>query len=249
MNERILVAEDDPAILAGIADLLRIEGYEVEEAADGSAALERFRSVKPDLALLDVMMPKINGYDVCRAIRRDDPVTPVVMLTAKGEEIDRVVGLELGADDYVVKPFGMAELLARVRAALRRGGLGRGPGRDASASPGTAPELAFGDTSVDFAGMTGSKRGVPFSLTPKETELLRCLVKYEGRVVSRETLLEEVWEIDPDYDITTRSVDQHISRLRQKIETDPANPRYLHTTHGAGYRFERKAGRAGEKTG
>ena len=237
MNERILVAEDDSAILAGVADLLRIEGYDVEEATDGAAALERFRGHKPDLVLLDVMMPRMNGYDVCRAIRKEDPVTPVVMLTAKGEEIDKVVGLELGADDYIVKPFGMAELLARVRSALRRGGLGRENGKEATAGPEAASKLAFGDTTVDFASMTGSKAGAAFSLTPKETELLRCFAKNEGKVVSRETLLEEVWDIDADSDITTRSVDQHVARLRQKIEQDPANPQYLHTVHGAGYRF------------
>ena len=240
MNERILVAEDDPAILAGLSDLLRIEGYDVAEATDGAAALERFRSAKPDLVLLDVMMPKMSGYDVCRAIRKEDAVTPVVMLTAKGHEVDKVVGLELGADDYIVKPFGMAELLARVRSALRRGGLGRENGKDATVEPEGTSKLEFGDTTVDFGSMTGNKAGAAFSLTPKETELLRCFVKNEGRVVSRETLLEEVWDIDADSDITTRSVDQHVARLRQKIEKDPANPRHLHTVHGAGYRFERK---------
>ncbi|GHS89868.1 DNA-binding response regulator [Synergistales bacterium] len=231
LNNLILVAEDDPAILAGVADLLTIEGYAVETAIDGASALERFRSLSPDLVLLDVMMPEMNGYDVCRAIRAVDSATPVLMLTAKGEEIDKVIGLELGADDYIVKPFSMAELLARVRSALRRGALAK-----KGARPRHLSRLRLcDDTSVDFDSMTGRKGAASFSLTPKEAELLRFLAMNESKVVSRETLLETVWGVDCD--ITTRSIDQHIARLRQKIEGDPANPRFLHTVHGAGYRF------------
>ncbi|MDR1944093.1 MAG: response regulator transcription factor [Synergistaceae bacterium] len=231
MNERILVAEDDSAILVAVADLLRIEGYRVEEASDGLSALERFRDSRPDLVLLDVMMPGMSGYDVCREIRREDPATPVLMLTAKGAEVDRVVGLELGADDYIVKPFGVSELVARVRAALRRSAI------SGAAAGEKLPALQIGELSVDFEGMTGCLGGRRFSLTPKETALLRRLVLDEGRVLSRETLLETVWGIDPDCDVSTRSVDQHIARLRQKIERDPANPRIIKTAHGAGYRF------------
>lgn len=230
MNETILVAEDDPAILAGVSDLLSLEGYRVETAADGEAALAQYRAARPDLVLLDVMMPKMSGYDVCREIRREDPVTPVLMLTAKGAEVDRVVGLELGADDYVVKPFGMAELLARVRSALRRGAL--------SANVGASPDaIEIGDATVDFARMTVTRGGQTCALTPKETALLKYLTERAGRVVSREALLSAVWGIDCE--ITTRSVDQHMLRLRQKIEPDPSNPVFLHTAHGAGYRFER----------
>lgn len=231
MKERILVAEDDRAILTGVADLLESEGYEVVPAGNGAEALDLYRRHAPDLVLLDVMMPKMSGYDVCRAIRGENAVVPVVMLTAKGQEVDRVVGLELGADDYIVKPFGMAELLARVRAGLRRGALASGPAR---ASAGNA--ISFGDVTVDFGAMAGKKSGTPFSLTPMETGLLRFLAAREGMVASRETLLEEIWGVDCD--VTTRTVDQHVARLRQKIEDDPSRPRFLLTAHGAGYRFD-----------
>jgi DNA-binding response OmpR family regulator len=229
MNELILVAEDDPAILSGVADLLTLEGYAVETVADGACALDRFRSLAPDLVLLDVMMPKINGYDVCRAIRRENPAIPVLMLTAKGEEIDRVIGLELGADDYIVKPFSMAEFLARVRAALRRGALSK-------STPGVPDKLRLGGALIDFGSMTGRRGDVSFSLTPKETALLRFLAANEGKAVSREALLETVWGIDCE--ITTRSIDQHMVRLRQKLEDEPSAPRFLHTVHGVGYRLE-----------
>ena len=233
MNERLLVAEDDPAILTGLADLLRLEGYDVEEAADGLKALELFQKQRPGLVLLDVMMPKMNGYDVCRAIRRTDSVTPVLMLTAKGQEVDKVIGLELGADDYIVKPFGMAELLARVRAALRRGALAE----SSRVAPETISVLKLDEVAVDFESMTGRRGNATFPLTPKESALLRFLAANEGKAVSRDTLLECVWGIDCE--ITTRSVDQHMVRLRQKLENDPANPRFLHTVHGVGYRFEK----------
>ena len=230
MNERILVAEDDPSILTAVADLLESEGYGVETAMDGTTALDLFRSSPPDLVLLDVMMPGMNGYDVCRAIRGQDARVPVVMLTAKGQEVDKVVGLELGADDYIVKPFGMSELLARIRAALRRGALAHEP------LPGAAVSLSadFGDVSVDFEAMSGQKGGTQFFLTPKEAALLRFLLDHGGKVVSREVLLEEIWGIDCE--VTTRTVDQHVVRLRQKIEDDPSRPYFLQTAHGAGYR-------------
>jgi DNA-binding response OmpR family regulator len=183
--------------------------------------------------LLDVMMPKMSGYDVCRAIRREDPTTPILMLTAKGEEIDRVIGLELGADDYIVKPFGMAELLARVRSALRRGALSKAAGPADLSGP---SRLRLGDAVVDFGSMTGHRGNVPFTLTPKESALLQCLAANGGRVVSREALLETVWGIDCE--ITTRSIDQHMVRLRQKLEEDPSAPRFLHTVHGVGYRLD-----------
>jgi DNA-binding response OmpR family regulator len=238
MNEKILIAEDDPAILAGVSDILALEGYEVIRAQDGLAALELYRAVSPDLLLLDVMMPGMSGYDVCRAIRRGDGLTPVLMLTAKGEEIDKVVGLELGADDYIVKPFGMAELTARVRSALRRGALGKGkknPSPDEAVCPSV---LRAGGAEADFDSMTvRSPSGEVFSLTRKETEILRYLASRPGKAVSRDDLLEAVWGIDPDSDITTRSVDAHIARLRQKIEINPAEPQVILTVHGTGYKF------------
>jgi DNA-binding response OmpR family regulator len=231
-RKKILVAEDDPAILAGVADLLRLEGYEVIEARDGRMALELFRSLRPGLVILDVMMPFISGYDVCREIRREDPSTPILMLTAKTAEADRVVGLELGADDYIVKPFGMAEFVARVRAAFRRAAI------SGTAHTGQTPSrLEAGGTRVDFDSMTGIRGSEPFSLTPRENALLRHFAANEGRVLSRDELLEAAWDIDADCGITTRSVDQHVARLRQKIESDPSNPKLIITVHGAGYRF------------
>ena len=231
-----MIAEDDCAILTGVADLLESEGYEVESARDGLAALERYRAVQPDLVLLDVMMPGMNGYDVCRAIRAENRFIPLLMLTAKGGEIDKVIGLELGADDYIVKPFGMAELLARVRSALRRGALSKGtPAKET-----VSPPFSFGDVVVHFESMTGQKNGVEFALTPKEAALLRFLMEREGKVVSRNTLLDDVWGIDCE--VTTRTVDQHVVRLRQKIEDDPSRPVFLCTVHGAGYRFVREQG-------
>ena len=228
MSCTILIAEDDPAILAGVADILKLEGYNVLEASDGRAALELYRSELPGLVLLDVMMPEMNGYDVCRAIRRSDEGTPIVMLTAKGEEVDKVVGLELGADDYIVKPFGMAELTARVRSALRRASRGKN----------CEPALRIGGVTIDFDAM-GIKKdsGETYALTPKENELLKYFASHPGKVISRETLLEAIWGIDPDSDITTRSVDTHIAHLRQKIEENPSDPKFLLTAHGAGYRF------------
>lgn len=236
MEEKILVAEDDPAILSGVVDLLALEGYFVEEAKDGAAALGRFRSFHPDLVLLDVMMPKMSGYDVCRAIRREDLVIPILMLTAKGEEIDKVIGLELGADDYIVKPFGMAELLARVRSSLRRKAWSRQSGSLGKEEAESPLVLQMAEVTIDFGSMRGMQNKIPFSLTPKEMALLRTLVENKGKVVPRELLLEIVWGVDCD--ITTRSIDQHMARLRQKVETDPARPRFLHTVHGVGYRFE-----------
>lgn len=233
MKERILVAEDDRAILTGVADLLESEGYEVIPAGNGAEALELYRQRPPDLVLLDVMMPEMSGYDVCRAIRGENPVVPVVMLTAKGQEVDRVVGLELGADDYIVKPFGMAELLARVRAALRRGALAAG-----AKESGEESSLAFGNVWVDFDAMAGSRGGSPFALTPRENALLRFFADREGKVLSRDVLLEDVWGIECD--VTTRTVDQHVVRLRQKIEDDPSSPVHLLTVHGAGYRFRKE---------
>jgi DNA-binding response OmpR family regulator len=239
VNEHILIAEDDPAILAGVSDLLVLEGYSVTEAADGRSALELYRQRRPDLVLLDVMMPLMSGYDVCRAIRREDSLTPIVMLTAKGEEIDKVVGLELGADDYIVKPFGMAELTARVRAAIRRGELSHGGGAENLDGRGNIPaSLKIGETVINFESMSVIRGGRPCQLTHKETELLKCLVAKRGKAVPREELLETVWGIDADCDVTTRSVDQHIARLRQKIEENPGTPRALHTVHGVGYRFD-----------
>ena len=229
MKQRILVVEDDQAILTGLVDLLEEEGFAVLQATDGVAALARHSQEKPDVILLDLMIPEKNGYDVCREIRRTDPHTPIVMLTAKGEEVDKVVGLELGADDYVVKPFGVNELLARIRAVLRRN-----HSRAARAAGEEGP-LRFGDVVVDPRTLRGSKAGRTFDVSRREMALLRLFASRQGEALDRAVLLEEVWGVR--YEGTTRTLDQHVALLRKKIEDDPAHPRYITTVHGTGYRF------------
>ena len=229
MKQRILVVEDDAAILTGVADLLEGEGFAVVTAVDGTAALARYGEARPDLILLDIMIPEKSGLDVCREIRRTDSLTPIIMLTAKGEEVDKVVGLELGADDYVVKPFGVNELLARVRACLRRG----------RARPGADPReegpIEFGSVSVDPRTLKGKKGAKEFDVSPRECKLLRLFVSREGEALDRSLILEQVWGVR--YEGTTRTLDQHVAGLRKKIEENPAAPRHITTVHGVGYRF------------
>jgi DNA-binding response OmpR family regulator len=227
MKKRILVVEDDPAILTGLVDLLQGEGFAVEQALDGAAALARHAEARPDLVLLDVMIPEKSGYEVCREIRRTDASTPVIMLTAKGEEVDKVVGLELGADDYVVKPFSAKELLARVRAVLRRG-------KPRESERDDRP-IRFGDVSIDPRTMRGTKRDRAFDISRRELSLLRLFTSREGEALDRITLMDEVWGVR--YEGTTRTLDQHMAGLRKKIEDDPAHPRHFTTVHGTGYRF------------
>ncbi len=227
-REKILVVEDDSAILTGLSDLLTGEGFAVEAARDGQAALASYRADRPSLVLLDLMIPQVSGLDVCREIRRADPLTPILMLTAKGQEVDKVVGLEMGADDYIVKPFGVAELVARVRAALRRAAARAAGAKDMSV-------LAFGDVRIDPRTFTGRKAGRDFEVTAREIELLRFFLRHDGEVVERFTLLDEIWGVR--YEGTTRTLDQHIAKLRQKIEDDPAAPRHIQTVYGVGYRF------------
>jgi len=229
---RVLVAEDDDRIREGLVDTLESEGYEVLQAGDGAAAVEIFHRESPDLVLLDVMMPVKSGYDVCREIRGKDERTPIIMLTAKGEEVDKVVGLQLGADDYVTKPFGIHELLARVTAALRRGRL----------SPTTeeAPPLPevfeFGPVRINRKTYRCTRNGKTLDLTARELKLLEVFFRHPGEVLSRNDLLNAVWGID--YFGTTRTLDQHVAQLRKKIESNPASPEVLTTVHGVGYRFE-----------
>jgi DNA-binding response OmpR family regulator len=240
VKTRILVVEDDPAILLGLADLLESEGFAVERASDGAAALASFAGAPPDLVLLDIMIPEKSGFDVCRQIRKADSVTPIIMLTAKGEEVDKVVGLELGADDYVVKPFGANELLARVRACLRRA-RPREAGVAAAEQPdsgrGSEP-LSFADVTIDPRTLIGRKGQREFPVTLREVRLLRLFLEREGEALDRLTILDIVWGIR--YEGTTRTLDQHIAALRKKIEEDPANPRFITTVHGVGYRFAAK---------
>lgn len=226
---RVLVVEDDAHIRAGLVDALESEGYAAVSAADGKQGLAQARQQKFDLILLDIMMPGLSGYDVCREIRRRDRVTPVIMLTAKGEEVDKVVGLELGADDYVTKPFGVRELLARVAAVLRRS-------RTVEAATDDLPaELRFGDVVVSRKTFTGRRGREEFPVTAREMKLLEVLARHAGEVVSRDRLLNEVW--GTEYYGTTRTLDQHIAQLRKKIEKSPDEPVLLLTVHGVGYRL------------
>jgi DNA-binding response OmpR family regulator len=222
---RILVVEDDAAILRGLRDNLAAESYEVITAADGAEGYRLSRERDPDLIILDLMLPKLSGYEICRKLRDEGSHVPILMLTARGDEADRILGLDLGADDYVSKPFSVRELLARVRAILRR------------SDPHKAPieQLNFGDVVVDFPQYEARKKGQPVEMTPKEFGVLRYLAARAGEVVHRQELLEEVWGYE-NYP-TTRTVDNHIASLRAKLEDDPAEPRHLLTVHGVGYKF------------
>lgn len=230
----ILVAEDDSNILEGLVATLTSEGYEVTPVPDGEQALHHFKNNRYDLILVDIMMPGINGYDLCREVRAQDQNIPIIMLTAKGEEIDKVVGLQLGADDYITKPFGVHELLARIAAVLRRSKAG--PDR-LNKEP-EAPEcFSFGRSEVDVRQFRAVAGESIIDLSEKEIKLLQFFHSRPDEVLSRDLLLNTIWGID--YYGTTRTLDQHIAQLRKKIEPDPGKPRYIKTVHGVGYRYER----------
>ena len=222
---RILIVDDEPELVRGLEDNLRFEGYQTTSATNGEDAVTLALSDGPDLILLDVMMPKVSGWDVCRTLRAKGIDVPIVMLTARGEEVDRVRGLELGADDYVTKPFSLRELLARVRAILRR----PGPRRKFE-------EFAFGDVRIRLRGRQVFKAGEEMRLTRKEFDLLVFLVEHRGEVITRERLLDEVWGFERFP--TTRTVDTHILRLRRKFEADLDHPSHILTVHGQGYKFQ-----------
>jgi two-component system alkaline phosphatase synthesis response regulator PhoP len=222
---RILVVEDEPGIALGLEDDLRTEGYEVEVAVDGAAAASRARETAFDLILLDIMLPGRDGFDICRELRRAGLRMPILMLTAKTQEAEKVMALELGADDYVTKPFGTKELRARVKALLRR------------ASDSTnAPCYRFGDVELNVSRGEMRRNGTPVELTATEFRLITYLVRSSGRVLSREQLLDAVWGAGTF--ASDRIVDNHIANLRKKIEADTANPRYLKNVRGLGYRFD-----------
>jgi len=222
---RILVVEDEAAIARILLDNLIFEGYEAEAVADGAEGLERALAWRPDLILLDVVLPTLDGYEVCRRLRAQGAATPIIMLTARGEEVDKVLGLELGADDYVTKPVGVRELMARVKAVLRRG----------ESAPAASAVLAFGKARIDFDRYEASVEGRAVHLSPKAFGVLRLLWESRGRALTRGQILEQVWgyEVYP----TTRTVDNHIAELRHHLEADPAQPRHILTVHGVGYRF------------
>ena len=231
MSIRVLIAEDDANLRQGLIDLLEGEGYTVFPAGDGQQALECFRAEAPDLVLLDVMMPELSGYDVCREIRKHDSRTPIIMLTAKGEEIDKVVGLELGADDYVTKPFGLHELRARITAVLRRS-------RQNQQEPtrNLPEQFHIGLALIDRKGYQATLGQQSHSLTSREMKLLEVFHARPNEVLSRNDLLNAAWGID--YFGTTRTLDQHIAQLRKKVEPDPASPQCLLTVHGVGYKLQ-----------
>ena len=223
--KRILLVEDEPGIVLTLTDRLAREGYAVDSAADGESGLERASKEPFDLLLLDLMLPRMSGFDVCRELRKRGIETPVIMLTARGQVVDKVVGLKLGADDYVTKPFEMAELLARVEAHLRR----------VPATPHPAEGYVFGDIRVDFRRAEATKDGQPLDLSAREFQLLRYFLEHRGATLTREELLNEVWGYNSMP--STRTVDVHVAWLRQKIEPNPRHPQFILTVHGMGYKF------------
>ena len=225
--KRILVIEDEPQMRLGLCDNLELEGYEVETAVDGDEGLQKAGAFAPDLIILDVMLPKKNGFDVCRDLRARAVSTPIVMLTARSAETDKVLGLELGADDYVTKPFSITELLARVRAVLRRTGTGE-------PKPPTAA-MRIGDLEIDFKLHQARRGKVRIEFTAREFDLLRYFVQHTGQVVTREQILNEVWGYEEFP--TTRTIDNFVAKLRQKIERAPHAPEHILTIHGSGYKF------------
>ena len=232
MARTILVVEDDPTLRETLVDALEVEGFRVVSAADGRAALTRFRADQPDLVLLDLMLPELSGIEVCRIIRAESGV-PIVMLTAKDSELDKVVGLELGADDYVTKPFSLRELSARIRALFRRS--------EQIATPEAAlPSIVdLGRVQVDLAGHRLLRDGKPLAIKPKAFELLAFLLRHPGQAFTRDQLLEHVWGYD--YAGETRTVDVHVHWLRSTLEEDAAAPQFIHTVRGVGYVFRRPA--------
>jgi two-component system response regulator MtrA len=228
---RILLVEDNDDLAFGLRRTLEAEGYAVEVAVDGPAGI-RAAETRPDLVILDVMLPGVDGFGVLRAMRERGLHAPVLMLTARGEEADKVYGFRLGADDYVTKPFGLSELIARVAALLRRA---RAAAPNASTDDG-AESLGFGDVAIDVRGRSVARSGERVALTPKEFDLLLAFVRRPGVVLSRVTLLRDVWGHAPD--ILTRTVDIHVAELRRKLEPVPARPRHLMTVWKAGYRFD-----------
>jgi len=220
----ILVIEDDPAIRLGLRKSLGFEGYDVREAADGERGLELVFEQRPDLVVLDLMLPRVNGFEVCRTIRKHDPTIPILILSAKDQESDKLMGFDLGADDYVTKPFSTRELVARVKAALRR-----------STPGGEGAAFEFRQMQVDFPGQRVLVDGKQVDVSNREFRLLRFRIENRGRVVSRDQILNKVWGYD--YEGTARTIDNFINKLRSKIERDPQDPEIILTVRGVGYKF------------
>lgn len=232
---KILIAEDDLHIRQGLSDLLSQEGYEIETAENGKIALELFQKQKPQFVILDIMMPEMDGYSVCREIRAVDNDIPIIFLSAKSEEIDRVIGLELGADDYISKPFGTREVVARIRAITRRFLKTSAPA-SSTATETQAVSFKFGELEVLPNELRAKKGSVCLDLSLREIKVLQTLAKHQGEVVSRDLLFNECWGYD--HMPNSRTLDQHISKLRKLIEDNPADPQLIKTVHGVGYRYE-----------
>jgi DNA-binding response OmpR family regulator len=228
-GEKILVVEDEPAVARGLIYGLESEGFQVQWAEDGKSALELVRQRDPHLLLLDIRLPDISGFDVCGQLRKEGKILPIIILTARDEEVDKILGLELGADDYIVKPYSIREVISRIRAQLRRS-----YGELATASIGR--RYRFGDIDVDFEQFMVLRGGEPVSLTPTEFKLLRYLIQQRNLPISRQKLIEAIWGYDSDVE-SERTVDVHIRHLRTKLEENPAKPRWIITVRGIGYKF------------
>ncbi|MEN8148640.1 MAG: response regulator transcription factor [Planctomycetota bacterium] len=223
--ETILIIEDDPSILLGLQKNLEFEGYRVLIAKDGEEGLSMAFDNSPDLILLDIMLPHVNGFEICRSVRKHEPTVPILIISAKDQEIDKIMGLDLGADDYITKPFSVKELLARVKAAFRR----------TRALEGEDRPFLFGRVEVDYVGRELRVDGEPIECTPKEFDLLRFLIRNKGRVLSRDQILNKVWGYD--YYGTPRTIDNFVQKLRQKVENDAQAPDHIQTVRGIGYKF------------
>ena len=223
---RILIIEDEQDMLTGLEHNLRFEDYEPITAMDGKEGLEKWKGESPDLVLLDLMLPKMSGLDVLKKMRKEGDKTPVIILTAKGLETDKVMGLELGADDYLTKPFGLRELLARIKAVLRR-----------TEDEKPADRYTFDEFTFDFRAMEAYDGDKEMELTKREFEIMRIFLRRPGEAISRQDLIAELWEIEGDYYPTTRTIDNYIVKLRKKLHDDPEDPKYIHTIHGIGYKF------------
>jgi DNA-binding response OmpR family regulator len=225
MNKKILLVEDEKDMVTGLKFNLEARDYTVIVAYDGETGYQKALSEKPDLVILDIMLPKLNGYEVCKSLKKEIPDLPIIMLTAKSQESEIVTGLELGADDYITKPFSVLELLARIKALFRR-----------IKSGSEIPEMhRFGDLEINFKKYEARKKGKPIKLSPREYELLKWFIEREGEIVSRDELLNQVWGYDSFPN--TRTIDTHIAKLRHKIEDNPEEPKLIVTIHGIGYKF------------
>jgi len=226
MPKKILVVEDEPGILVSLRDEFESEGYTVHTAESGDKALEMAAKQRPDLIILDIMLPVLNGYEVCKKLRMEGDATPIIMLTVKDKEVDKVLGLELGADDYVTKPFSLRELTARVKAMFRR----------TEERTKDLANYSFGKISLDFRKYEATKKGKKLELTPLEFRMLKLLIEKKGQVISRDDFLDHIWG-EENVSVSFRTVDSHIANIRKKIEADPANPKHILSLRSVGYKF------------